>query len=63
MKNPFNDEEYIVNDEQIQDLKDALSKVMEAARMVLDSWSSGDLAGAVRIMDSTIKLYECEEQT
>lgn len=60
MKNPLNDDEYTGNDEQIDDLKEALESVVSAAREVIDRWSQGDLAAAVNNLESAIQPYEQE---
>jgi hypothetical protein len=38
-----------------RDLLDALEAQTEAAQTVIDSWSHGDLAGAVRALDASIE--------
>jgi hypothetical protein len=58
IKNPRNDDHYKGNDEQIDDLKDALNTVVAAARNVIENWSTGDLAGAVNQLESAIEPHD-----
>lgn len=42
------------------DLAEAVENLRHAAQRVVDSWSSGDLAGAVRDLDALLRLDETE---
>lgn len=59
-RNPLNDDHYTGNDQQIDDLKEALESIVMAAREVIDNWSKGDLAGAVNSLESAISPYEVQ---
>ena len=54
LRDPLDDDDYESNDDQIEDLKDELRPLRNAASAVVDAWSSGDLAGAVRRLDALI---------
>jgi hypothetical protein len=53
-RDPLHDEDYDSNDDQIADLKEEVTALREAGRAVVDAWSSGDLASAVRQLDAVI---------
>lgn len=57
MRNPLNDDGYTSNDEQIADLKEALTSVVIAARGVIDNWSNNQLAQAVNNLDIETAPY------